>query len=67
MLPSGIGIISLKDGSIVEIKTELGDTNTYHLDWSPDGKKLVFGGYTGGGREFWLMEDFLPLVKGRRE
>jgi Tol biopolymer transport system component len=63
----GIGVISLKDGSIVEIKTDLGDTNTYHLDWSRDGKKLVFGGYTGGGREFWLMEDFLPLVKGRRK
>jgi Tol biopolymer transport system component len=62
----GIGVISLKDGSIVEIKTDLVDTDTYHLDWSPDGKRLVFGGYKGGGREFWLMENFLPLVKGRK-
>ncbi len=61
-----IRIISLRDGSTVDIKTNLVDTTTYHLDWSPDGKKLVFGGYKGGGREFWLMENFLPLVKGRK-
>jgi len=34
--------------------------------WSPDRKKLVFGCCTGGGREFGLMEDFLPLVRGRK-
>jgi Tol biopolymer transport system component len=63
---TGIKLVSLKDGSVVEIKTDLVDTKIYHLDWSPDGKKLVFGGYKGGGREFWLMEDFLPLVKRRK-
>ena len=63
---TGIKVMSLEDGSIVDIKTDLVDTNVYHLDWSPDGKKLVFGGYKGGGREFWLMEDFLPLVKRRK-
>lgn len=62
----GIKIISLEDGNIVDIKTDLVDTNVYHLDWSSDGKKLVFGGYKGGGREFWLMEDFLPLVKRQK-
>jgi Tol biopolymer transport system component len=58
--------MSLADGNIVDIKTDLVDTKIYHLDWSPDGKKLVFGGYKGGGREFWLMEDFLPLVKRKK-
>ncbi len=63
---TGIKIMSLEDGNIVDIKTDLIDTSIYHLDWSPDGKKLVFGGYKGGGREFWLMEDFLPLVKHQK-
>jgi len=58
-----IQIMSLDDGTIVDVKTSLIDTNVYHLDWSPDGKKLVFGGFKGGDREFWLMEDFLHLVK----
>ncbi len=61
-----IKVMALEDGSIVDIETDLVDTYIYHLDWSPDGKKLVFGGWQGGGREFWLMEDFLPLVKGRK-
>jgi Tol biopolymer transport system component len=59
----GIKIVSLEDGNIVDVETDLVDTSVYHLDWSPDGKKFVFGGYKGGNREFWLMEDFLPLVK----
>jgi len=58
-----IKVISLNDGSIVDIETGLLNTAIYHLNWSPDGKKLVFGGYEGGGSEFWLMEDFLHLVK----
>jgi Tol biopolymer transport system component len=59
-----IKIVSLDDGSIQEIVPDLKDVKEfYHLDWSPDGKTLVFGGYTGGGPELWLMEDFLPLVK----
>ena len=61
--PTGIKVMSLVDGSVVDVKTGLVDTKVYHLDWSPDGKKLVFAGYKGQGREFWLMEDFLPLVK----
>ena len=61
-----IKVMSIEDGNIVDIKTDLADTSVYHLDWSPDGKRMVFGGYKGGGREFWLMEDFLHLVKGRK-
>jgi len=59
-----INIVSLEDGSIEEIEPNLKDVNEiYHLDWSPDGKTLVFGGYTGGGHELWFMEGFMPLVK----
>jgi Tol biopolymer transport system component len=61
-----IKVISVEDGRIVDVQTDLVDTNIYHLDWSPDGKKFVFGGYKGGNREFWLMEDFLPLVKRQK-
>lgn len=62
----GIQVMSLEDGNILDIKTDLADTSVYHLDWSPDGKKLVFGGYKGGGREFWLMANFLHLVKRKK-
>ncbi len=59
-----IKIVSLDDGSIVEIAPDLKDVREiYHLDWSPDGKTLVFGGYTGGGPELWLIRDFLRLFK----
>jgi Tol biopolymer transport system component len=61
-----IRIISLKNGSIADIETDLVDTYIYHLDWSSDGKRLVFGGYKGGGRELWMIENFLHLVKGRK-
>ncbi len=55
-----IRVISIEDGSIVDIKTGLVDINIYHLDWSSDGDRFVFSGYQGDSPEFWLMEDFLP-------
>jgi Tol biopolymer transport system component len=58
-----IKVISLKDGSVEDISTGLVDTWIYHLDWSPDGSRLVFSGRTGGEREFWVMENFLPSDK----
>jgi Tol biopolymer transport system component len=58
-----IKIVSLDDGSIEAIEPDLKDVKEiYHLDWSPDGKTLVFGGYTGGGPEFWTVGNFLPLA-----
>ena len=61
-----IKIVSLDDGSIEEIVPDLKDVKSiYDLDWSPDGKTLVFCGYGGGDRELWLMEDFLPLTQRR--
>jgi len=62
-----IKIISLEDRSIVDIETGLVDSNIGdRLDWSPDGERFVFVGGKGEDKEFWLMEDFLPLVKRRR-
>jgi len=66
LISNGIKIISINDGNISDIETGLVDTQIYHLDWSPDGKKLVFAGYKDRGREFWVMEDFLQLLKGRK-
>ena len=58
-----IKVISIDDGSIQNIETDLVNTNIFHLDWSPDGKRFVFAGYQGGIPEFWLMENFLPITK----
>jgi len=66
LISEGIKVISIDDGNISDIETGLVDTRIYHLDWSHDGKRLVFAGYKGQGREFWLMEDFLPLVKRQK-
>jgi len=61
-----IRVISIKDGSIEDIETDLVDIKIFHLDWSPNGDRFVFSGYQGDSPEFWLMEDFLSLVKGRK-
>jgi len=58
-----IKVMSIADGSIEDIATNLVDVSIYHLDWSPDGEQFVFGGAKGGYYEFWFLEDFLPLVK----
>ena len=61
-----INIITLADGSIEDINTGLVDVNIYHLDWSPDGERFVFGGWKGGEAEFWFLEDFLPNSKDKK-
>ena len=57
-----IKVMSVDDGSVKDIETSLVNSRIYHLDWSPDGKRFVFAGYQDGVPEFWLLEDFLPLV-----
>jgi Tol biopolymer transport system component len=58
----GIKVMTLSDGSIEEIETGLPDIDRIiHFDWSPDGERFVFVGWKNGKKEFWLMEDFLPL------
>jgi Tol biopolymer transport system component len=60
-----IKIISLDDGSIQDIETGLVDKIIYQLDWSPDGKRFVFVGWKSGDKEFWVMENFLPLTDAK--
>lgn len=61
-----IRVVSINDGSIVDIETGLVDINIFHLDWSSDGDRFVFSGFQGDSPELWLMENFLPLVKGKK-
>ena len=59
-----IKVMNIDDGTIEDVQTNLADDiSIFHLDWSPDGKQFVFGGEKGGITEFWVMEDFLPLIK----
>ncbi|MDO9580477.1 MAG: hypothetical protein Q7J06_07915, partial [Bacteroidales bacterium] len=55
-----IHVINIDDGSIEDIETNLLDVIIFHIDWSPDGKRFVFGGLIIPKSEFWFMEDFLP-------
>jgi len=56
-----ISIMSVEDGSTVNIETGLIDSNVgTQLDWSHDGARLVFVGGKGESSEFWTMENFLP-------
>ena len=61
-----ITVISIKDGSIEEIKTDLLDVEIYHFDWSPDGDRFVFAGFQGGDAEFWFMDNFLPVTETKK-
>ena len=48
--------------SIEEIETGLPDLDVLvHFDWSPDGERFVFIGWKYGEKEFWFLENFLPL------
>jgi Tol biopolymer transport system component len=61
-----IAIVTLDDGKTVEIVPDLKDVKEiYNLDWSPDGKTLVFAGFTGADPEFWTISNFLPTA-GRK-
>jgi Tol biopolymer transport system component/beta-lactamase regulating signal transducer with metallopeptidase domain len=63
----GIRIISLDDGRVADVNPGVAMTKSYHLDWSRDGAKLVFAGYQGGERGFWLMENFLRTSKSVKD
>jgi Tol biopolymer transport system component len=58
-----IGVVTLADGTVKGIVTSLPITKPIYLDWSPYGKTIAFTGRTGSGSNFYLIEDFLSLVK----
>ncbi len=57
-----IWVVPSEGGEPVVVKTDV-DARAIRLDWSPDGRKLAFTGVSGGNKELWFMESFLPLVK----
>jgi Tol biopolymer transport system component len=63
---SGLFVISRDGGESKEIVTGLDADHWLKVDWSPDGKRIAFTAQKGGEPELWLMEDFLPLVNGRK-
>ncbi|NOR34190.1 MAG: hypothetical protein GQ579_05870 [Bacteroidales bacterium] len=60
-----IWLVSANGGEPVEVKADV-DANAAMLDWSPNGKKFVFSGNSGGEPEFWFMEDFLSEIKAEQ-
>ncbi len=55
-----IRIVALDDGKTVEIEPDLKDVKQiYNVDWSPDGKTLVFAGFAGADPEIWTISNFL--------
>jgi Tol biopolymer transport system component len=50
-------------GEPTAVATDL-DGNILQFALSPDGKTIAFNAPSGGDLELWLMEGFLPLVKG---
>ena len=61
-----IWTVPVAGGAPSEIPTGVSAQVLHGLDWSPDGEKLAFVGFEGGGSEFWFMEDFLPLITKAR-
>lgn len=57
-----VWVVTVDGGKPVELKTGL-DGYFLKISWSPDGNKIAFTAAQGGEIEFWLLEDFLPLVK----
>ncbi len=57
-----IWTVPIDGGEPVEVETGVltEDAQNLHLDWSPDGKKIVFAFSRGGEPELWLVSDFLP-------
>lgn len=57
-----IMVVPINGGVPREVETGIltGKADNWHLDWSPDGKKLVFSARLGGEPEFWFIENFLP-------
>jgi len=51
-------------GEPTAVATDL-DGNILQFALSPDGKTIAFNAPSGGDIQLWMMEGFLPLVKGK--
>ena len=58
-----IWTVSVSGGEPHAISTGVDSNLQFAL--SPDGKTIAFNAPSGGDPELWLMENFLPLVKGK--
>jgi Tol biopolymer transport system component len=62
-----IWITTLATGEKTDLKTGLPE-NFYasEFDWSPDGQKITFMTTSGDEPEFWLISNFLPLIRNNK-
>lgn len=61
-----IWITSLGGGKPEELRTGLPkNAKLSEFGWSPDGEKIAFIASSGGEKEFWLIENFLPQEAGK--
>jgi len=60
--PGSIWTVSIDGGQPQEVRTGTltEDAQNLHIDWSPDGTKIVFTASMGGESELWMMSGFLP-------
>lgn len=60
--PGSIWIVPVEGGEPQEVETGVltEDAQNLHIDWSPDGRRIVFSASMGGQAELWMIGDFLP-------
>lgn len=60
-----IWTVAIDGGDSQEIRTGLNEIHTMP-QWSPDGEKIAFSTYSGGGNDLWVMENFLPKTETKK-
>jgi len=56
-----IRVMRLDDKQSHVLRTGLRLKDVYDIDWSPNGERIVFSAYWDSDKNFYLMENFLPL------
>jgi len=56
-----IWILRLDTKESVRLSTDLSLKDVDDIDWSPDGEKIVFSAYWASEKDFYLIDNFLPL------
>jgi Tol biopolymer transport system component len=55
--------LQLDTKEVQRIRTGLDLKDVDDIDWSPDGDKLLFSAYWASEQDFYLISDFLPLLR----